>query len=274
MPTNDNLLKIISHETKDVINEMDVVTPTIYKSIFSKFAALHNINMNEEEKITDSLLDDKIALYTDMYHQTSKNTQQLSDNTDKAIFAIKEKNETSLKEVLEETKNLQLEIEKLKQSVYKDELTDVFNRKWLHNNYLEDKEKSFKIPGVLAIIDLNYFKIINDTYGHIIGDKVLVYIANQLKAIEEAVIRYGGDEFIVIFPVTTTKDSAYKKLDAAREKIIKKHLVVKESSFKVSFSFGVCEFKKSDTLSDVIEKADSNMYDDKIRIKAKITGIH
>lgn len=274
MLTNDKLLKIISHETKDIISEMDIVTPTIYKSIFSKFAVLHNIDISEEDKITDNLLDDKITLYTNMYHQASKNTQQLSDSTDKAIFAIREKNETTLKEVLEETKNLQHEIEKLRQSVYKDELTNVFNRKWLHNYCLEDGQKNFKTSGTLAIVDLNYFKIINDTYGHIIGDKVLVFIANQLKEIEEKVVRYGGDEFIVIFSASTTKDNAYKKLNAARENIIKKHLVAKDSSFKTSFSFGICEFEKNDALSDVIERADSNMYEDKVQIKKRITGIH
>jgi diguanylate cyclase (GGDEF)-like protein len=86
-------------------------------------------------------------------------------------------------------------------------------------------------------------------------------------------VRYGGDEFIIIFSTSTTKENAYTKLTNIREEVIKKHLVVKESSFKVSFSLGICEFKKGDILTDVIEKADSNMYEDKIQIKNRITGI-
>lgn len=273
MLADDRLLKIISHETKNIINKMDVVTPSIYKSIFSNFATLHNIDMSKEEETTDNLLDEKITLFMDIHDQASKNTQKLSESTDKALFAIKDKNENTLKEVLEETKSLQLEIEKLKQSVYKDELTDVFNRKWLHNYYLEEKQECFNVPGVLAIVDLNYFKTINDTYGHIIGDKVLVYIANQLKKATQAIIRYGGDEFVVIFP-QTAKNDAFMKLDDIRENIIKKHLVVKESSFKVSFSFGICAFEKNDVLSDVIAQADKNMYEDKINIKKRVSGIH
>lgn len=271
---NEEMLQVISNETKSSIDDISIVTPTIYADIFSKCASSHNTDVDNEHKITDYLLSKKISQFTDLQETTAKNAKKLSENTDKALLAIKDKNETILKEVLQETQNLQREIERLKKSVYRDELTDVFNRKWLYDYCLEDESQRFKNSGTLAMIDLNYFKTINDTYGHIIGDKVLIYVANQLKKTNESVIRYGGDEFIIIFSASTTKNDAHKKLNEIRENIIKKHLVVKESSFKVSFSFGICEFKKSDILTDVIELADSNMYEDKIEIKKRVTGIY
>lgn len=270
---DEKLLEVISNETKKSISGINIVTPTVYMDLFSKFASSHNADIKEEDKITDYLLSKKISLFTNLQDAASKNAKQLSENTDKALLAIKDKNEDILKEVLKETQSLQLEIERLKKSVYKDELTNIYNRKWLNDNFLEDESQSFKDSGTLAIIDLNYFKIINDTYGHIIGDKVLIYIANQIKKASNSVVRYGGDEFIIIFSASTTKESAYTKLTNIREEVIKKHLVVKESSFKVSFSLGICEFKKGDILTDVIEKADSNMYEDKIQIKKRVTGI-
>jgi hypothetical protein len=106
MKADSRLLEIISHETIDTINKMDIVTPTIYASIFSKFATMHDTDIGEEESITNNLLNDKIALFTNMQNQTSKNAKRLSDNTDKAIFAIKGKDETTLTEVLEETQEL------------------------------------------------------------------------------------------------------------------------------------------------------------------------
>lgn len=270
---DEKILQVISNETKSTIGDINIVTPVIYTDIFSKFASSHNTDISEDNKITDYLLSQKIALFTSLQESTSKNAKKLSDSTDKALSAIKDKNETILQEVLKETQELQREIERLKKSVYKDELTNTHNRKWLHDYCLEEDSQNFKQNGTLAIIDLNYFKIINDTYGHIIGDKVLIYIANQLQKTNESVVRYGGDEFMVIFCSPTTKEKAISKINKIREGVISKHLIVKESSFKVSFSFGVCEFKKDDALSDVIEAADSNMYEDKIQIKKRITGI-
>ncbi|MEA3331818.1 MAG: GGDEF domain-containing protein [Campylobacterota bacterium] len=119
----------------------------------------------------------------------------------------------------------------------------------------------------------NHFKQVNDTYGHIVGDKVLLFIANQLKTMREHVVRYGGDEFIIIFSKNITKKTALRKLNELREGVVHKKLKSKDLSFRVSFSFGVCEFKENDNLTSTVELADKNMYDDKIEIKKKITGI-
>lgn len=270
---NEKILQIISNETKSSIGDMSVVTPLIYTDIFSKYASSHNTEINEDNKITDNFLSQKIALLTNLQESTSKNVKKLGENTDKAISAIKDNNEATLQEVLKETQELLREIERLKKSVYKDELTGTYNRKWLHDNCLKEDTQNFKKDGILVIVDLNYFKIINDTYGHIIGDKVLVYIANQLQKTNESVLRYGGDEFMVIFDNSNTIEDVVLKITKIREDVVKKSLIVKESSFKVSFSFGVCKFKKDDSLSDIIESADSNMYEDKINIKKRITGI-
>lgn len=273
MKPDDKILEIISNETVDTINDMSVVTPSIFTSIFSKFAAKHNTDISEEEHLTDDLLNEKINFYTDIQNETSKNAQLLSDNTDKALSAIRDKDEGVLAEVLKETQELRQEIKKLKESIYKDELTNVFNRKWLHDNVLDLDSKGLKGSGTLAIIDLNYFKEINDTYGHNIGDKVLIFISNQLKKTQENVIRYGGDEFIIMFCDGTLEETALSKLNAIREDILKKHMVVKDASFKISFSLGVKEFKAGDSLNEVIEQADKNMYQDKVKIKMKVPSI-
>ena len=273
MQTDENLLKIISNETINSIHDISIVTPTIYKSIFTQHASSHDADMNDEDILTDNLINEKISLFQTMQEKASKNAIQLSDHTSRAISAIKEKDENTLNEVLQETKELRKEIEKLKEAVYKDELTHSYNRKWLHDNYLESEDENFKSNGTLAIIDLNYFKLVNDTHGHIIGDKVLIFIANQLRYTREKVIRYGGDEFLIIYSDRTSKDEALNKLDSIREEIIHKKLKANNSSFRVSFSFGVHEFKAGDTLAEVIESADKKMYEDKIQIKKKVKGI-
>lgn len=200
--------------------------------------------------------------------------QILSNSTSKAISAIEDKNDSILNEVLQETKELKAEIEKLKESLYKDELTNVHNRKWLHDHYIYHNSSSkFKESGTLAIIDLNYFKLINDTHGHILRDKVLIFIAMQLKKSGFDVIRYGGDEFMVMFPAHIKIDRAKKILIDIREVVISKKLKAHSSKFKVSFSLGLSAYKVDDNLSNIVEMADKDMYVDKEEIKKKIRGI-
>ncbi len=273
MQADSKVLHIISNETKEDIGELNVVTPSIYTSIFSKHADTHDTDLSDEDKVTNNFLDEKISLFENLQNKTSKNALKLSENTNKAISAIQDKDETVLKKVLQETKELRDEIEKLKEHLYKDELTNSYNRKWLQDNILKDGTKNFKEKGTLALIDLNYFKTVNDTFGHVIGDKVLLFITNQLKEMREHVVRYGGDEFIIIFSKNITKKIALSKLDKLRESVIKKKLKSNDTSFRVSFSFGVSEFKEDDTLTEVLELADKNMYDDKIQIKKRVTGI-
>ena len=273
MEVSDKILKIISNETLDSACKMNIVTPTIYHTMFEQNANGHDAELSDDEKISNDILNSQISKFQTLQEETTKNAVKLGESTDKAISAIKNKNEDSLNEVLKETQELRKEIEKLKEAVYKDELTHAFNRKWLHDHFIDDTTDTFTKEGTLAIIDLNYFKIINDTFGHIVGDKVLIFIANQLKKTKENVTRYGGDEFIVIFSKNVTKDLALKKLNKIREEIIDKKLKAGDSSFRVSFSLGAHEFKIGDNISDVIENADKDMYADKTQIKKRVTGI-
>lgn len=273
MLLDENKLKIVSNETLDSVKKIEIVTPTIYKSVFTKNASLHNISIEDEEKLTEDILNDKISAYQEIESNTTKNALRLSDNTSRAISAIKDKDEESLKQVLKETQELRKEIEKLKESLYTDELTLTHNRKWLHDTFLNQQGCTINSSGVLAIVDLNFFKLVNDTYGHIIGDKVLIFIAKELKKANENVLRYGGDEFIILFSNKTKKTQALKKLHQIREKILHKKLKANDSEFKISFSFGACEFSQGDKLSTIIEKADEEMYKDKTKIKKEIGAL-
>jgi diguanylate cyclase len=273
MNAKQDILQLISHETINSANSLNIVTPSIYSSLFFKFASEHGLEITDEANIADDVLNEKISQFTNLNNETSKNMQQLSESTNKAIDAIQKKDETLLSEVLSETKILREEIEKLKASVYKDELTGVFNRKWLHDTFLEGDSQRFKCAGTFVMIDLNYFKIVNDTFGHIIGDKVLIFIANNLKKVDKNIVRYGGDEFMILFPEGVSETDAVNKLNALREEILTKKLKAHDTMFKTSFSFGVSTFQGNDSLIDIIELADKKMYDDKITIKQRVTGI-
>ena len=273
MTQDKKILHVISNETKNSIDQMSIVTPSVYASIFSQLATDHGENLEDEPDIAYDIIKSECTNLSHLQSETSKNAIQLSDTTHKAINAIKEKDEELLTEVLRETQSLKDEIEKLKEAVYKDELTHSYNRKWLHDTFLHSEANTFKEDGVLIIIDLNYFKQINDTHGHILGDKVLIFIANELKKSRQHVIRYGGDEFIIIFDTSYSLKSALDSLKEIREEVLMKKLKAHQTLFRVSFSIGGVSFKAEESLSQVIERADKNMYADKLEIKKRITGI-
>ena len=273
MTTNAKILQIISNETKNSINQMSVVTPSVYSSIFTNFSKEHNTEIEDDTDIAKNILAQECSTLTKMQESTSQNVMHLSEHTEKAITAIQEKDETTLSAVLAETQKLKAELEKLKAAVYMDELTHVNNRKWLHDIKLESDAPLFKEDGVLAMIDLNYFKLINDTHGHLIGDKILIFIANELKKTGFDVVRFGGDEFIVLFPKSISVKEAFEILNKLRETILHKKFKSKTTLFRTSFSIGVSKYRAKDELTSAIELADKNMYEDKLSIKKRITGI-
>ena len=273
MNNNDRLLQTITDETKNSVHSMKVVTPSIYSSIFASFSKEYDAVIEDEKGLSHELLDEQCSTFTKIQKETSRNAQNLSDNTQKALSAIHDKDESALNEVLQETQALKEEIEKLKAAVYIDALTNIYNRKWLHDNILDHETNQFNKAGTLAIIDLNYFKAVNDTHGHVVGDKVLSFIAHEIKKSRYDVVRYGGDEFVIIFPQNINEEQAFSIMDEIREKVLNKKLRAHDKMFRTSFSIGVSSYTTEDNLNTILEVADKNMYDDKVQIKKRITGI-
>ena len=100
--------------------------------------------------------------------------------------------------------------ERLKQLTVTDDLTGVYNHRHFRQ-ILEDeldRAKRYQFSVSLLMIDVDYFKAINDTYGHLIGDKALIAVAQALKSSmrrADSVCRYGGEEFTIILPMTALK---------------------------------------------------------------------
>lgn len=179
-------------------------------------------------------------------------------------------------------KKLKKEIEKLKKLIYEDELTKLLNRRGVFKlaepifkeirfaKLYPNRRKSFKIQNLsIILLDIDNFKKINDNYGHLIGDKALVLVANTIKNIIrdiDLVGRYGGEEIIILL-LGANRNSAYNIAEEIREKIASSSLIVtKNKKLNITASFGVAELQKEKTLEELIKKADKAMY------KAKKSG--
>jgi diguanylate cyclase (GGDEF)-like protein len=184
----------------------------------------------------------------------------LASCAEKAIKAIETEDKKALHAVLAETKALHDEIDELHKIIYEDTLTKSYNRKWFEDTYLNTNNHTMRSSGTMVIIDLNKFKSINDTFGHVVGDKVLVHLSTKLKESGGKVIRYGGDEFIVIFDGTQMPSQIKKNIDEMIDSYTKISFKVEKESFKISFAYGLAPFSIGSDLHEIIDIADKAMY--------------
>jgi len=158
---------------------------------------------------------------------------------------------------------LSSQVKQLEQRSNIDSLTKVFNRRAL-TTYLQKicDEANSKFNIHMLMLDLDDFKIINDTYGHLAGDKVLIFISKILKQTlreGDKIFRYGGEEFIIILNRT---DNAFCEKIANRilELIRANKLIYKGSTLHVTASMGTTLFKEGDTPDSFISRADKALY--------------
>ncbi|MDD4294758.1 MAG: GGDEF domain-containing protein [Candidatus Omnitrophica bacterium] len=160
---------------------------------------------------------------------------------------------------------------KLQELSTHDSLTEIYNRRHIMDKYADEfaRSQKFSLDMSLLMIDIDYFKKINDTYGHLCGDMVLYNVAGLIKEnIREIdfAARYGGEEFLVVLP-ETDKGSAIMVAERIRSKISAQYMQVFDERISVAVSIGVGAFPQNTLHSDVLlETADRALY------KAKESG--
>ena len=153
-----------------------------------------------------------------------------------------------------------------------DELTGLYNRYAITqlSNKIIKNAKDNKSSYYVAILDIDFFKKVNDEYGHNSGDIVLKKVASIIRAFAISGIipgRWGGEEFVMLAPHTLKYKSFTKTLEVLRAKISEvKFDVDNDKSINITVSIGSSEIKKYIPLEEAIKKADINLY------KAKQTG--
>lgn len=202
------------------------------------------------------------------FYDRGKVTQR--DKDDKAILAAgivfditnKKMNEMKLLE----------ERQTLKKTSMTDPLTGIMNRRAIldelsqrMNHHLYDFEHLS-----IIMLDIDYFKNINDTHGHVVGDKVLKKVAEVINSVIrgfDSVGRYGGEEFLVVLP-NTNHDNAMKAAERIRIKIEE---TVFEEVGHLTISGGFISYQ-NESIEDLVDKADQNLYEAKRSGRNKVIG--
>lgn len=169
----------------------------------------------------------------------------------------------------------------LQESAFQDGLTGLYNRKFLeeHSKKLVPQIKRENLNIGVLLLDMDHFKAVNDEYGHDIGDKVLKELArilNETVRESDLIIRYGGEEFMVLLVGVNSDSDALNVANKIRENVRENEIdVYAGNKLKKTVSIGLSMFPQdSKTLDGVIKNADIALYEAKNSGRDKVVRFH
>ena len=160
--------------------------------------------------------------------------------------------------------NMQL-FEQVQNLAVTDSLTGAYNRRYFYT-YTEkeiDRSHRYKKDMSLIMMDIDYFKKVNDKFGHLVGDETLKMVVNAIQSQMRKVdllCRFGGEEFAVLMPETSEKEAVIGA-DRIRETVAQQRLHTEDGDVSVTISIGVTHLcRESQTMTDLIAEADQALY--------------
>lgn len=157
-----------------------------------------------------------------------------------------------------------------------DVLTNIYNRQYFNDLLKTEVNRALRYdhPFTLAMFDIDHFKNINDSYGHDVGDEVLINMADLVSNNSrdtDIVARWGGEEFMILLAETSI-DDAFLKIEQLR-------ILIRETSLSsklkdsVTVSFGITQFTQNDTLGEILKRVDIALYQAKNSGRDKVIKI-
>jgi len=222
-----------------------------------------------------------VAALVDSYTKELHKSRQYLATLEERSREVEKKNEllqscnTELLKAKEEAEELNKLLNKETQKLHKlsitDDLTETYNRRFITAYLKEQIEEAQQNRQKLTIafIDIDNFKEINDTYGHVYGDFVLKRISRTIMSNlrqTDIIGRYGGDEFLIIFP-NTGKEEGYVCIERVRKKVME--LAWQNDMGAITISGGVSEFDSTKS-SSMLQQLDRLLYDAKYKSKNHI----
>ncbi|KOS68265.1 hypothetical protein AEA09_06650 [Lysinibacillus contaminans] len=144
------------------------------------------------------------------------------------------------------------------------QLTKLYNRRYLleYGETVFNESTKNGVPCSCIALDIDFFKKVNDTYGHLIGDEVLKHVAEiMMKSVRDTdiVTRYGGEEFVILAP-STTLESAVKIAERIRREIETNPYEMKDKLIHITVSIGIAEYGRLSTFEELLDEADKALY--------------
>ncbi|MCB2290023.1 GGDEF domain-containing protein [Clostridium sp. CS001] len=167
------------------------------------------------------------------------------------------------------TYNIEGLLKEINDVAIKDELTGIYNRRYINERLTIDINDSmfYNQPLCVIMADLDFFKVVNDTYGHVVGDWVLKdfakILSTSIRNNSDWVGRYGGEEFLIVLR-NTDANNGFKVAEKIRKLVEDKVFAYKDIEIKITASFGAYSIINTKemklTVDELVNNADKNLY--------------
>lgn len=201
---------------------------------------------------------------------------QMLDTT-KSIIKSGSRLQTRMKVSSEDLKQLHKDLEASQKEARTDALTGLDNRRGLERRLELERIRARQnnVPFSVIMADIDHFKKVNDTHGHLVGDSLLRGFAAVLKGQvrrNDMVARYGGEEFLILLPETNV-EGAYAVGEKIRTALDAKEWKVKDSGSRIGrikASLGIAQYEMTETGNQVVDRADKALYQAKTQGRDRI----
>lgn len=244
----------ISDAKIDSIEHAKLAFNNAYQEIANKSISSYQHSNEKFEQLAQKQ-EETLSSCADQMINIPAITEKFNEIQNDMIIEVKKANDIISK--------LSLQVESLEKDSNLDALTKVFNRRAL-SKYLEKvcEQKNNHYELHLLMLDIDDFKVINDTFGHIAGDKILIFIANILKKTlrdGDKIFRYGGEEFVIVLN-RLDSNHCHKLASRILELISKNNLIYKGKAVNVTVSMGTTLYDVNDSPDELIHRADKALY--------------
>ncbi|XOB63398.1 diguanylate cyclase domain-containing protein [Campylobacterota bacterium DY0563] len=254
-------LKEITDSTINELLSNEIILPSCYFQCFDKNAKNIDLDLGSEnfEKELNKLIFKEYNEINSYINDAVKTIDSAASITKEAEKAIDSNDSSLLKSLYNQIINLKKELESITDNVYKDYLTKTYNKKWLYQNYLNEK-LGFKEDAIITFIDVRDYEYISKTYNKLIADNLLMYtssfISNRLEEedLKFKFVRYLTNKFIIVFEendinqINTMLNLVFNMLF---ETTLKSNSGI---MIKPTFEYAIKEVKKEQTFHNVLEK--------------------
>lgn len=255
----EKLIKI-TDETVNSLLKSDIILPSTYFKEFDKNAKLLEVDVEDESfqnEVNDVIVEEFKTIDSYM-HTTISSIQRISDATENATNAIKNRDENELTKIYHQMEELKHEVLELQNKMYVDSLTKTYNKKWIYSEFI-DSDGNTKEHGILSLIFINDYDYIRTEHGSLIADNLLIFISNFVnkhlknEGVEFHIARYTKDKFLIIFNNTRVQEVS-QLLNDMQKNLYNSTLKSKSGvMIKSSYKFNLMKYNAENNFQNMLE---------------------
>lgn len=256
----ETIQQLINHATQGQVSRSDA--RGVFENILEGQVDEIRAEVNKNSDLGD--LSNSISQHLGLIVQAMKTFSSAENERETELTQQLNDMQIKLNEMENLAESAQHAIEEQRKKAMHDSLTGLPNRESYQQRLKQEVERINRYGGKLSLMvcDVDLFKRINDSYGHLAGDKVLKIIARSLqRALRDTdfIARFGGEEFVILMPETSSTE-AKTVAEKLRKKIESSPFNFKKEPVQITVSLGLSEFAQNETADEVFSRADKALY--------------